>query len=66
MERSKRCRLASIGIALLVAACADGTLPPMAPNDPAILLRRADAALYEAKRRGRDRYAMSPLHFAAS
>ena len=46
----------SVGLAFLEAG----------ENDPAILLRRADAALYEAKRRGRDRYAMSPLHFAAS
>jgi diguanylate cyclase (GGDEF)-like protein/PAS domain S-box-containing protein len=33
-------------------------------SDPASLLRRADEALYEAKRSGRDRYAMSPLLFA--
>lgn len=46
----------SVGLAFLEAG----------ENDPATLLRRADAALYEAKRRGRDRYAMSPLHFAAS
>jgi diguanylate cyclase (GGDEF)-like protein/PAS domain S-box-containing protein len=34
-------------------------------SDPASLLRRADEALYEAKRSGRDRYAMSPVLFAA-
>jgi two-component system cell cycle response regulator len=33
-------------------------------SDPASLLRRADEALYEAKRSGRDRYAMSPVLFA--
>jgi diguanylate cyclase (GGDEF)-like protein len=37
---------ASIGVALCVAG----------EQDHAALLRRADAALYEAKRRGRDRY----------
>ena len=41
----------SVGLALLEPG----------DNDPANLLRRADEALYEAKRAGRDRYAMSPV-----
>ena len=34
--------------------------------DPASLLRRADKALYEAKRRGRDRYAMGTAALTGS
>ena len=33
-------------------------------DDPARLLRRADEALYDAKRRGRDRFALSPAALA--
>ena len=44
----------SIGVALLEAG----------ETDPASLLRRADEALYEAKREGRNRYAISTPAFA--
>jgi diguanylate cyclase (GGDEF)-like protein/PAS domain S-box-containing protein len=44
----------SIGLALLEAG----------ETDPASLLRRADEALYDAKRKGRDRYAISSSAFA--
>jgi len=44
----------SVGLALLEPG----------ETDAAALLRRADQALYEAKRRGRDRYEMSPLAVA--
>ena len=45
---------ASVGLALLEPG----------DSDPASLLRRADEALYEAKRAGRDRYAISPVAMA--
>jgi diguanylate cyclase (GGDEF)-like protein/PAS domain S-box-containing protein len=44
----------SVGLALLEPG----------DSDPASLLRRADEALYEAKRAGRDRYAISPVAVA--
>ena len=44
----------SVGLALLEPG----------DSDPASLLRRADEALYEAKRAGRDRYAISPVAMA--
>ena len=47
---------ASIGIASCETAPSDAVVLLNGMNDAAALLRRADAALYEAKRRGRDSF----------
>jgi len=44
---------------VVTVTCSVGTALPSAGDDAQALLRRADAALYEAKRRGRDGYVVA-------